>query len=280
MKRYFPLLLVLLLTTCATMISARRLDKDLLNQTLHSTSWDPLFPEVFLKVLDLASYPLRVYIVKIDNPETKQWYITSPDSGEPWIQAKTVREFAQGLELDLAINASYYQKRIQDDRVRPLGLWVVNHKVINSPHSMFSAFGQDKSGKLWIRDPNDDFSDLQWAVGGGVRLLRNSVITTSDHNIHPRTALGYSSDSKQLFITVIDGRQEHSRGIGLVDLAELFLILGASEAINLDGGGSTTLAVRRLNGLVEIINSPWDHRLYGGERRVASHLGFKVNSNR
>ena len=78
---------------------------------------------------------------------------------------------------------------------------------------------------------------------------------------HPRTAVAKLKDGKFLMITV-DGRQpNHSVGVGLQELAEMLLDLGAMDAMNLDGGGSTTMF---LNG--ETKNKPSDKE---GERKVS-----------
>ncbi|MCK7477320.1 MAG: phosphodiester glycosidase family protein [Candidatus Moduliflexus flocculans] len=61
---------------------------------------------------------------------------------------------------------------------------------------------------------------------------------------HPRTAVGVRADGRILLVTV-DGRQpERSVGMTIAELAALLLELGAVEAINMDGGGSTTMVVR------------------------------------
>lgn len=60
--------------------------------------------------------------------------------------------------------------------------------------------------------------------------------------VHPRSAIGYTRDG-DLLLLVVDGRQEASRGVDLAELASLMLDLGAVEAMNLDGGGSSTLVV-------------------------------------
>lgn len=80
---------------------------------------------------------------------------------------------------------------------------------------------------------------------------------------HPRTAVARLKDGKFLMVTV-DGRTEQSGGLGLDDLAAYLVELGAVEAINLDGGGSTTMFV---NG--KIVNSPSDKE---GERKVSDAL--------
>lgn len=79
----------------------------------------------------------------------------------------------------------------------------------------------------------------------------------------PRTALAVRADGALLFI-VIDGRSSHSRGATLDELADMLVALGAWDAINLDGGGSSAMVV---NGAV--INRPSDA---AGQRRVRSVL--------
>jgi exopolysaccharide biosynthesis protein len=80
---------------------------------------------------------------------------------------------------------------------------------------------------------------------------------------HPRTAVAKLKDGKFLMITV-DGRSESSGGIGLTDLASYLLELGVTDAMNLDGGGSTTMY---LDG--KIVNHPSDKE---GERAVSDAL--------
>lgn len=110
------------------------------------------------------------------------------------------------------------------------------------------------------------------AVGGGPRLIRDSRISVEyDHEqfgsefsqtLHPRTAVGVTSSGKIILITV-DGRQTISSGIGLRDLADIMLQYGCVNAMNLDGGGSTTLACK-----YGILNSPSE----GIERPVSNAI--------
>ena len=80
---------------------------------------------------------------------------------------------------------------------------------------------------------------------------------------HPRTAVAKLKDGKFLMITV-DGRTEASGGIGLNDLAAYLLELGATDAMNLDGGGSTTMFVGG-----KVVNHPSDKE---GERKVSDAI--------
>lgn len=80
---------------------------------------------------------------------------------------------------------------------------------------------------------------------------------------HPRTAVAKLKDGKFLMITV-DGRSVESVGIGLEDLSKILLELGATDAMNFDGGGSTTMF---LDG--KIVNKPSDKE---GERKVSDAI--------
>jgi hypothetical protein len=87
---------------------------------------------------------------------------------------------------------------------------------------------------------------------------------------HPRTAVAKLKDGKFLMIAV-DGRSESSGGIGLYDLANYLLELGATDAMNLDGGGSTTMF---LDG--KVVNHPSDKE---GERKVSDAILVTLRSN-
>ena len=98
------------------------------------------------------------------------------------------------------------------------------------------------------------------AVGAGPALVSNGQVRVSTNeevffgsaipNTHPRTAAGIRGDGT-LLLVVVDGRQPVSRGVDLEQLAALMVDLGAEEALNLDGGGSSSLFV---NG--ELLNRP------------------------
>jgi hypothetical protein len=116
------------------------------------------------------------------------------------------------------------------------------------------------------------------AIGGGPMLIKNaSKIITATEEIFdagsginatgnaPRTAVAKLADGK-VALMVIDGRSATSRGVTLSELADILLNLGATEAMNLDGGGSSAMVV---NGAV--VNVPSD----GAQRSVPSVLMIK-----
>lgn len=117
------------------------------------------------------------------------------------------------------------------------------------------------------------WTDVEQAVGGGPWLVRNGQVMVDYEaenfpkasfvdSRHARTAAGVTADGKLLLVTV-DGRQAWSRGVSLPELADLMQRLGAVNAMNLDGGGSTTMVVGG-----GVVNAPSD----GRERAIADSL--------
>ena len=118
--------------------------------------------------------------------------------------------------------------------------------------------------------------DVDLGIGGSHQVLKDgevpdmgkdSLVTTA----HPRTAVGISKDGSELFVATIDGRSESSGGMSLDDMGEFFSDIGAHNAINLDGGGSTTMLAREAGADAPALqNDPSD----GEERSVGNALVF------
>jgi hypothetical protein len=116
------------------------------------------------------------------------------------------------------------------------------------------------------------------AVGGFPILVRDGRVdpgvdsagAVSFRGPNPRTAVGVAANGRRLLLVANDGRLPgYSTGMSLRELAELFVRMGAREAINLDGGGSTTLVSADGAGGFRIANRPSDA---AGERPVANAL--------
>ncbi|MDR7463835.1 MAG: phosphodiester glycosidase family protein [Armatimonadota bacterium] len=115
------------------------------------------------------------------------------------------------------------------------------------------------------------WQEVVHVVGGGPRLLAGGRYVGGEgfptafvQRRHPRTAVARLADGR-LILAVIDGRQPyHSLGVTLPELAAFLRALGATDALNLDGGGSTTLVVRGT-----VVNLPSDE---AGERPVSDAL--------
>ncbi len=123
---------------------------------------------------------------------------------------------------------------------------------------------------------------LKWRVKGSPKvavsgdrplLVDGQRVVVNDQLMHPRTAVGIDEDANKVLILTVDGRQAHSRGYTMVELANMMTALGAENAINLDGGGSTTMVAHSPTGELSVLNSPSD----GAQRRVPNGLGVFSN---
>lgn len=121
---------------------------------------------------------------------------------------------------------------------------------------------------------NSPFERVAHAVAGWPILVQNGAalqLNNADSLVsgrHPRTAVGYND--RETFLVTVDGRQGgYAEGMTLTELADLMIALGATEALNLDGGGSTTFVVRPPGEERPVVaNRPSD----GHERSVANAL--------
>jgi hypothetical protein len=117
---------------------------------------------------------------------------------------------------------------------------------------------------------------LRTVIGGWPRIVRAGRNVAQDADVvegtfprfssarHPRTGVGFSKDSATLYLVTVDGRRESDSGMSLAELADAMIQLGAYDAMNFDGGGSTTMVI---DG--KVVNRPSDQ---GGERPVGSAL--------
>ncbi len=160
----------------------------------------------------------------------------------------------------------------------PGGLLVMNgqewHGIDNG-----GFFGITKDGKAII-GTKDDYNNiyrgqLTDAVGGfGTMLIRNGEIAVSRTDSYyssraPRTAVGITKTGK-VVLMVLDGRQEpYSVGGSMEEIAQIMFEAGCVEAVNLDGGGSTTFVAKQQGSEeLEVMNSPSD----GAARSVSTSL--------
>ena len=114
-----------------------------------------------------------------------------------------------------------------------------------------------------IPDTLPSLAGVETALGGGPTLVRNGK-AASFSGIHvrtPRSALGWNHD--YFFLVEVDGRQRTSVGFSFPDFANYLVKLGCEAALNLDGGGSSTMWVEGT-----VVNSPSE----GRERASANSI--------
>lgn len=246
-----------------------------------------------------AQPPMSLHIVTIDlsDPNVSLHVAPSgddPDGPGPWeTTLATVREIARREQFDLAINGGFFsvrdEREVMGQKVRYFAGNAANFAGVaisggriwsDEPGRPLLVVGEDGRARIdrYLSPPEG----AREAIAGNVMLLRAGRPLPQRNNLrHPRTAVGVNDDGTRLTILVVDGRREgHSIGMTYTELAEVFQRLGCWSAMNLDGGGSTTLVMRDEAGVLRVMNRPSDGGEVAGalsiERAVASVVGIRL----
>lgn len=116
--------------------------------------------------------------------------------------------------------------------------------------------------------------EVATAIGGNQLLVADgAVVPNADDAIAARSAVGFSADGATMYLLTVDGKQTNSAGITVPQMAKMMLDMGAYNALNIDGGGSSTMLAREPGTHdLRVVNSPSD----GSERPVANGLAITV----
>jgi hypothetical protein len=163
--------------------------------------------------------------------------------------------------------------------LKPVGITLAGGRLLSAPDRQFDALVFYAAGGAAIVHQSEINSPegIENAAGGFYQILKNGEFTAGALNSkprHPRSAAGLSEDGRFLFLLVIDGRRPGSIGATEAETALLLRGLGAKEGLNLDGGGSSALALRFPDGKTRIVNTPIHGGIPGRERAVAACLGI------
>jgi hypothetical protein len=242
---------------------------------------EPVAEGVTHRVIRSSEGPWNINVldVELDSCTTAE-ALASSDSAT--IRMKTTEMLAALARRETVlggVNADFFNLRDGT----PTNLLVING-AMRTPPVRHPVLAIDSAGAAHIEffaledGTLRPFHPLQ-AVGGRPVLVRDSAIAAEADTFgsagfrgpNPRTAAGITRDGKRLVLAVVDGRTEQDAGMTLRETAELMLALGAYGAINLDGGGSTTMVVTHPDsvGVLRIVNRPSDRQ---GERAVGDAL--------
>ena len=233
-------------------------------------TYDEPHIEVHALVIDLEHDGVRV----IATAQDQRW--------------ETVSTFAEERDAAAAINGGFWGMW-----QRPSGVTAGGGEVwdTSEPSPDFGHFAVRRDGRAVVRGPGEGEDErslrvITEAISGRPVLVRRGRVDeetldafgTSNHR-QPRTAVGVSRDGHRVVMVVVDGRQSHSRGLTLYQLARQLIELGAHRAINLDGGGSSVMYLRQAGG---VVSSPSRGRWVGmlgmdesETRRVRSNEGTR-----
>ncbi|MBA3485048.1 MAG: phosphodiester glycosidase family protein [Pirellulales bacterium] len=240
---------------------------------------------------------LSIHIVEIDPAAPGVSFLGSPGNGAlPYeYTRRTTSQFVSGNVLAVGINGDFYNTnpdgddKTFDPDTDVNGLGMSNGTVVSPAVNGHPSFSVLQNETAVIRTNGTIPSGARNAVSGNQHLISNGLNVTplSDSyttTLNPHTAIGRNASNGHIFFMTVDGRQtDFSEGMRTDEMAEMLMDFGVTDAINLDGGGSTTLVFADGAGAAaRTVNSPSDGSSTqnpGSERLVANHFGIYATPN-
>lgn len=258
------------------------------------SGYSPLYLGVDMATATVPSNPLtpdgaptvsRASIIRVDLWTPGIALTGTERSGTLETTAETVSQFAARKRVRIAINTNFFAPccTAAAEPKTVIGLLVSDGKVVSAPGSDDPTQSQavlavTRGGAAIIAPASEiRLPQLRTAVAGSAFLVRNgkdvSAASPSQgdpNNPNPRTLVGLSDHGRYLYLVTVDGRVAvYSRGTTNAQSAALMLAIGATDAINLDGGGSTEMVRADDPGHPYIVNTPSG----GAERYDGASLG-------
>ena len=242
-------------------------------QHLHVVSIDLADPSIAIRVVPAGETP---------QPADAAWPTTLLQTSEV-----AVRE-----HFDIAINGDFFAARdkrsvagkefawFKGNPARPMGPAMTDGKLWH-PGNTYALVVRN-SGQVSIERLDTVPRDARQIVGGNPLLVRNGRAVAPASVAAPRTAVGLDKEGRRLTLLINDGRRsDYSAGLTFPELAAEMVKLDCWTALNLDGGGSTTLVMRNpVTDKYQVINRPSDgHDLpiaLSLERAVCNVVGITI----
>jgi hypothetical protein len=219
--------------------------------------------------------------IELDAPELKIVVKGGAEDTAGGTLSAKVSSFVGANGLTAGINAAPFDiaSSKEGQPIKNVGIVISGGKHVSPASSRYDALVFYKDGKAAIVNQAaiKSIVNIENAVGGFYQILKDgepAERTLTRENREPRSAAGISADGKYLYLLVIDGRRADSGGGTEKETALLLLALGSWNGLNLDGGGSTALALRGADGKVRVVNTPVHGGILGMERAVAGCLGI------
>lgn len=246
---------------------------------------------IHILTVDLTAPGVKVLVTPGES--TSKTVQVSGEKASTEIAARTTSEFLKEFKLQLAINGGFFYPFREvtpwdyyprsGDRANVVGRAISNGSSY-SPHESHVptlCFNSSKGGyRVQIASGRDCPKGTVHAVSGNHLLIEqgNPVgLTLDEHDTdrpYSRVAVASDRAGEKLWFVAIDGKQPlYSEGATIAELTNIIVELGAHWAINLDGGGSTTVVAATPSGPT-VLNAPTHTKLPMRERPVANHIGF------
>ena len=284
-RGFFILLILLFVFSCATS------DASFFEQRQYIPS-EPAWQKI--EGCDFADYfsyegkdaPLRYHCLRIDlgrrisiltYPRTESDFMQKNGSKTDYFKGMTAKQFSERFDSAVTVNASPFAGKghsslsLLFSARKIIGIHVAEKKMLSPPVPRYGAVAFKKDGvgwkgKIFSRQDEDDFSEYDFAFGGFFTILANGEKEKFRwQSKDSRTAAGLSADGKTLYLLAVEGeRRKTSTGLSYPECADILIALGATDALQLDGGHSTALYINKKNALS-----------YSSSLKNAVFIGFK-----
>jgi len=252
-----------------------------------------VLPGVFIHSETRTNPPTHLFVATVDLKNPRLHLRVSrggpdPDGAGEW-QTTLMQptKIAAREKFDLVVNGDFFKARGTKDiegtnsQYRAATWALVEGPAMTDGVTWSSSAAErpclvvHSNGAVTIESMTHPAGDDAQVIGGNTILVRDGkVVQHKAPTRHPRTVAGLNADHSKLILLLVDGRKPGvAVGMSYDELAAEMLRLGCTEAVNLDGGGSSVMAVRD-SGKMKILNQPTD----GRERAVANVLGITVEN--
>ncbi|MGD1865322.1 MAG: phosphodiester glycosidase family protein [Phormidesmis sp.] len=252
--------------------------------------------------VETAPRPQVIHILEIDltapglkpfsTPSYEETQTRKPQTENRRTQAQRTSDFLQTHQLQLAVNANFFYpfKEIAPWNYGPrsgtptslVGVAISNSEIISQPHPRYSALclWDGRAEIVWEQpcptgtEQGVSGQPLWLKEGSPPEAMAFVADKLKSKRAYPLTIAALNAEGTRLWLLLSDGKQPlYSEGTTIKEASERLKALGAVTAVQLDGGGSTTLAIE-VEGRPQVINAVIHAKVPGLERPVANHLGF------
>jgi hypothetical protein len=232
-------------------------------------NWQEIAPEVQYFAFSSDIYKLRWHLLKfaLNTPQlTLHAYPTANGDTADNIEetgifdGKKTEQFAAESGAQIVLNASPFAapNGLLNKKRKTVGMYIYEGKILSPPIEKYAAlvFLQDNTPLILASQSETLPDDARFAFGGFFQILKDrEIIPFRATSYDSRTAIGISEDKNTLFILAVEGENRLvSKGMSFEECALLLRTAGAADAIQMDGGSSTSLSLlgKRALGYPEI----------------------------
>lgn len=245
--------------------STYSLEKDVDVTEMHYFSMKGYSTRLFVAEVNLANSNISVEITTPNNQK---------DFGFQPMTEQAVYENSENHQVLFGVNGDFFNTNtgVPNGILYKEGSMIKNFTGGNSNFFAVLNSGIAVIGDITKLEEVRD--DIYEGLGGGVLLVKKGVLVSqSDETVNPRTCIGVNESGSKIIILEVDGRNYHySNGMTYEELGQCMLALGAYDALNLDGGGSSTFFIKNEHKAGQFVLRNWPCDNGGQERAVANGI--------